>query len=48
MLGIIAKLRGREFLGNVTVFMMGRELADYLRGESGASLEISSRPVHFC
>ena len=38
MLGIIAKLRGREFLGNVTVFMMGRELADTLgriRDKSG-------------
>ena len=35
MLGIIAKLRGREFLGNVTVFMMGRELADYLGENPG-------------
>lgn len=31
MLGIIAKMRGCVFLGNVTVFMMGRELAEYLR-----------------
>ncbi len=35
MLSIIAKLRGREFLGNVTVFMMGRELADYLGENPG-------------
>ena len=35
MLGIIAKLRGREFLGNVTVFMMGCELVDYLAENPG-------------
>lgn len=35
MLGIIAKLKGRESLGGVTVFMMGRELADYLGGNPG-------------
>lgn len=35
MLGIIGKLKGREFLGNVTVFMMGRELADYLEENPG-------------
>ena len=34
MLGIITKLRGRKFLGSVTVLMMGRELVEYLRENS--------------